>query len=703
MNDLKNSYTLTVILLAVVIVALTGCSKTVQSNLKNTEASEIGRSDKISSGKAIKPTDGTGTLTGTVTDSATGEPLPNIVIEDVNRTWTGISDLNGQFTIILIKPGVYDVTCSDNYSRRYSIMDLKIHANSICELNFVMPSGYGNYAQEVKRFSPRSKESIKKLRSEKRRIAAEIRKQEIRLDENVLKSIPIQEMECMRVLSAPGKAGRSSNLSMYGSSTPPAFNNYATAQPFNTECYDRIYSNTFLDVASNPLSTFSIDVDAASYSNVRRFINQGSLPPKDAVRIEEMINYFTYDYPQPKGKHPFSITTELSSCPWNNDHRLVHIGLQGRKIPVEKLPPGNLVFLLDVSGSMNTPVKLPMLKAAFRLLIGQLRECDRVAIVVYAGSAGLVLESTPGNRKQDILDAIGKLHAGGSTAGGAGIHLAYKIAKENFMEEGNNRVILATDGDFNVGVSSNAELVRIIEEKRKQGIYLTVLGFGTGNLKDSRMEQLADKGNGNYAYIDNIHEARKVFVNEIGATLVTIAKDVKIQVEFNPAKVSAYRLVGYENRMLAKEDFNDDVKDAGEMGAGHSVTALYEIVPAGVDFKLPKVDDLKYQKTVVSSEAFDSDELMTVKLRYKPPEAFASLLLSVPIKESDDKMSYNFQFAAAVAEFGMLLRDSEFKENATYEEVIAHAKSAKGKDEEGYRAEFIRLVETCVMLVGSRQ
>jgi len=473
------------------------------------------------------------------------------------------------------------------------------------------------------------------------------------------------------------------------------------ADGFNTEQYDLIQENEFLAALANPLSTFSIDVDTASYSNVRRFINDGRLPPKDAVRIEELINYFTYDYPSPEGDQPFSISTEISACPWNPEHRLVHIGLQGKRMFNEDLPPGNLVFLLDVSGSMDTPRKLPLLKKAFKLLVNQLSSRDSVSIVVYAGAAGLVLPPTYGHQKDTILDAIDRLSAGGSTAGGQGIRLAYDVAKKNFIPEGNNRVILATDGDFNVGVSSDSELVRLIEEKREQGISLTVLGFGTGNYKDSKMEKLADKGNGNFAYIDNILEAKKVLVSEMGATLLTIAKDVKIQVEFNPAMIKGYRLVGYENRMLDKEDFNDDRKDAGELGAGHSVTALYEIVPAGSSTQLGDVDDLKYQKSTISPSAFDTDEIMTVKLRYKAPDGDTSRLIALALTNdgsSLDETSNDYRFSAAVAAFGMLLRDSKFKGQASWDNVLQMALNARGADSAGYRAEFIRLAEKCKLM-----
>ncbi|WP_293116791.1 VWA domain-containing protein [Moorena sp. SIO4G3] len=465
----------------------------------------------------------------------------------------------------------------------------------------------------------------------------------------------------------------------------------------NRENYSPIDENAFKRVKHNPLSTFAIDVDTASYSNLRRFLNNGQLPPTDAIRIEELINYFNYDYPEPESDRPFSITTEISQAPWNPTHQLVHIGIQGEKMAIEDLPPSNLVFLLDVSGSMNNPNKLPLLKDAFRMLVNELREEDQVSIVVYAGAAGVVLAPTPGNEKDKILTAIENLNAGGSTAGGAGIQLAYKLAQNNFIKSGNNRVILATDGDFNVGVSSDSELVKLIEQKRKKGVFLTVLGFGTGNLQDSKMEKIANKGNGNYAYLDNELEAKKVLVNEIGATLLTIAKDVKIQVEFNPAKVQGYRLIGYENRRLKNEDFNDDTKDAGELGAGHTVTALYEIIPVGAKtkVKLPDIDPLKYQSNAASTT--NSKELMQVKLRYKEPDGNTSQLLTYPLVDKAVKLedaSDNFKFSAAIASFGMVLRDSPYKGKASFDQALQLAKESEGVDLEGYRAEFIDLIES---------
>ncbi|MBI5857366.1 MAG: VWA domain-containing protein [Sphingobacteriales bacterium] len=470
---------------------------------------------------------------------------------------------------------------------------------------------------------------------------------------------------------------------------------------FNTEDYDNIVENKFLATTQNPLSTFSIDVDEAAYSNIRRYLENGSMPPAGAVRIEEMINYFDYNYEKPANDDPFNVITEIADCPWSPQHKLVHIGLQGKEIPVDNLPPSNMVFLVDVSGSMDEPNKLPLVKASMNMLVDQLREKDKVAIVVYAGNAGLVLPSTNGTNKTKIKEAIDNLEAGGSTAGGEGIKLAYKTARENFIKGGNNRIILATDGDFNVGPSSDDELVRMIEQERKSGVFLSILGYGMGNYKDNKMQQLADKGNGNHSYIDNINEARKVLVNEFGSTLFTIAKDVKIQIEFNPAKVQAYRLVGYENRMLAAEDFNDDAKDAGELGSGHTVTALYEIIPVGVKDDFTKsVDPLKYQsneKKVISN----SNEMLTIKLRYKKPDGDVSKLIVHPVTDTHTELaatSDNFRFSAAVAEFGLLLRSSEYKQQSSYQQVVNMAKGAKGADDNGYRAEFIKLVQSATSL-----
>jgi Ca-activated chloride channel family protein len=472
--------------------------------------------------------------------------------------------------------------------------------------------------------------------------------------------------------------------------TPPFIPQPGYPPPYNTESYAVIDENAFRAVADEPLSTFSADVDRASYANVRRFLTEGRLPPKDAVRIEEMVNYFPYSYPAPRGPHPIAVATEVGDAPWRRGHRLVRIGLQTAPVELRDAPPANLVFLIDVSGSMRPADRLPLVQRSLRLLVEQLRPSDRVALVVYAGAAGLVLPSTPGRERATILDAVERLEAGGSTGGGAGLRLAYDVARENHIRGGNNRVILATDGDFNVGVSSDAEMARLVEEKRRQGTFLTVLGFGRGNLKDSKMEALADRGNGNYAYIDNLLEARKVLVSEMGGTLLTVAKDVKLQVEFNPARVRAYRLIGYENRLLANEDFNDDTRDAGEMGAGHTVTALYEIIPAGVrsDAPVRGVDPLRY--STPSRATGGGGELAFVKVRYKLPDGDTSRLLQHPVREGGAP-SRDFDFATAVAGFGMLLRGSEHRGSLTVADVVRLADRSRGPDPDGHRAEFVRL------------
>ncbi len=460
----------------------------------------------------------------------------------------------------------------------------------------------------------------------------------------------------------------------------------------NSESYARINENTFATVKRKPLSTFSIDVDKAAYSNIRRFINNGEKPSKDAVRIEEMINYFNYDYATPKDEHPIVVHTELGNCPWNEKHQLIKVGLKAKELSKDNLPPSNLVFLLDVSGSMGSSLQL--VKEAMAILVEELREEDKVSIVVYAGATGLVLEPTSGSDKETILNAMNKLQAGGGTAGGAGIQLAYKVAEEQFMKGGNNRIILATDGDFNIGMSSNRAMEDLIVEKRETGIYLTCLGFGMGNYKDDKMELLADKGNGNYAYIDTKDEAVKVFQTEFSGTMFTIAKDVKFQLEFNPAVVAAYRLIGYENRLLEEEDFDNDAKDAGEIGIGHTVTALYEIIPVDVESAfLQKKQKLKYQRNKANRNK-KTAELLTVKLRYKPIESKKSIKLEYPVKYNLPKNnSVDFQFASSIALFGMLLRDSEYIKNGNYEMALELAKKGKGDDEKGYRKEYIELIQ----------
>ncbi|MCE5287135.1 MAG: VWA domain-containing protein [Pelosinus sp.] len=484
----------------------------------------------------------------------------------------------------------------------------------------------------------------------------------------------------------------------------PAGTSFVPITPFpgfNTEGYKAVKENVFQDVLTSPLSTFSIDVDTASYSNVRRFINSGQLPHTGAVRIEEMINYFAYDYPQPNQEHPFSVTTEAAPCPWNPEHSLVMIGLKGKNIDITEIPPMNLVFLIDVSGSMYEPNKLPLVKTTIKMMVNQMRPQDSISIVTYAGHTDVLLDSASGSEKAKILKALDGLTAGGSTNGSSGIQLAYELAQKNFKQEGNNRIVLATDGDFNVGVQSEAGLLDLIKEKRDKGIFLSVLGFGMGNYKDNKMETLADNGNGNYAYIDTASEAKKVAGNQLAGTLFTIAKDVKLQVEFNPAQVKAYKLVGYEDRVLNKEDFNNDKVDAGDMGAGHSVTAFYEIISVGSREKTANVDSLQYQKP----EIIPSSDLMLVKVRYKKPNEDGSILFSKHVGAQDmlsmENTSDNFRFAAGVAEYAMLLRKSEFKGNASYNEVLKLSKGSKGQDEEGYRAEFIKLVEVSQLLEGA--
>ncbi len=616
----------------------------------------------------------TGTIKGKAVEAGTGAGLSgvNVVLKGASKVAT--TGGSGAFSFTGVAPGTYAVICSKpGYQTRKMAVSV---------------SGGRTVNVTCRMVSVAVKETEKKPATEA--VAAEEAAPAMARDERRMSP----KKSKMMIMGGKAATGRLA---------PPAPSPRPGPRPgdgvpveHNTEAYDSVKENIFVSAQKNPLSTFSIDVDTAAYANMRRFLNQNQLPPKDAVRIEEMVNYFHYDYPDPKGKHPFSITTEISSAPWNPKHRVLMIGLQGKKVDTSKMPRNNLVFLMDVSGSMNNPNKLPLLKKSFKLLVENMRADDRVAIVVYAGAAGLVLPSTSGKEADKILAALDKLSAGGSTAGGAGIMLAYKVAKDNFIKDGNNRIILATDGDFNVGASSDGEMVRLIEEKRKEGVFLTVLGLGRGNYKDAKMEKLADKGNGNYAYIDTIMEAKKVLVTEMGSTLLTIAKDVKIQIEFNPAKVKGYRLVGYENRMLKNEDFNDDTKDAGEMGAGHSVTAFYEIIPADSDEELPGVDKLKYQDAKISDAAKKSPELATIKFRYKAPKEDESQLIVEPVLDKGihwKKTSKDFRFASAVVELGLLLRDSEFKGASTFESLIARAKNASGADPHGYRAEFVRLAE----------
>jgi Ca-activated chloride channel homolog len=602
-----------------------------------------------------------GQLQGTVTDAATGEPLPFVQLTIENTSYSDLTDLDGKFTMRHLPVGTYKVA---------------FHLQ-----------GYATHSEKV---------VIQASKTTEVKIALEV-------VAPPLEEVVIVQKEAMHIPVMSKTRDNSIAESHYSSgamtlTAPMVYE--SDFEGFNTEEYDAIQEIGFRKVIGNPLSTFSIDVDNASYSNIRRFISNNQVPQKDIVRIEEMINYFDYDYPQPKGEHPFQVFTEISENPWNDNTKLIMIGLQGKDIDYSKADPSNLVFLMDVSGSMGQANKLPLVKQSLNKLIDQLSEKDRIAIVVYAGAAGLVLPSTPASDKATIKKALDNLQAGGSTAGGQGIELAYKTAVDHLIEGGNNRVILCTDGDFNVGASSDAEMVRLIEEKRNSGVYLTICGFGMGNYKDSKMEKIANNGNGNYFYIDTEKEAEKVFVTDMRGTLFTIAKDVKLQIEFNPAKVEEYRLIGYENRMLNKEDFDDDKKDAGELGAGHRVTAIYEVkLKDNKDFApqgTPEGETLKYQSTQVNAQAYYSDDIMSLRMRYKKPGEDVSRLIETTVVDNQIPLSQtsdNYRFAVAVAEFGLLLRDSEFKGDARYEEVLQLAKGAKGKDEHGYRAEFIGMVE----------
>jgi Ca-activated chloride channel homolog len=617
-----------------------------------------------------------GMISGRVLDKKTGEALigANVIILKTNLG--AATEIDGSFKILNIPKG-----------------------------NYSLKASYVGYAQEVKNdIVVKGFDSIYvefNLETDFTLSEVVVVSEKPVFEQHSTNACKITNSESIQPLTIRGGRGNEVSYYLEGINIQAAgyetgFNQLIQSAPGNTEEYNTIVENEFLNSFTNPLSTFSINVDAASYSNARRFLQNGNLPPKDVVRIEEFINYFDYNYTQPKDGKPFAVYTELGKCPWNEEDYLLHIGIKGKELLSEDRTSCNLVFLLDVSGSMSPENKLPLLKKAFKILVKSLKADDKISIVVYAGSAGLVLPSTLGSEKDKILTAIDNLHAGGSTAGGAGIQLAYKTAMNNLIEGGNNRIILATDGDFNVGVSNTPELVQMIEEKRREGIYLTILGFGMGNYKDGRLEELADKGNGNYYYIDNILEANKVFNHDLMGTLFTIAKDVKIQIEFNPAKVKQYRLIGYENRLLNKEDFDDDTKDAGELGAGHTVTALYEIVPADDKMNFIEHDNLKYQINKLTRTAINSDELLTLNLRYKLPDKDESELISSVVNNDVtdfDETSDNFKFSSAVAEFALLLRDSKFKGNSNYDFVEESAEQSIGTDEFGYRDEFISLVK----------
>ncbi|MFK5983051.1 MAG: von Willebrand factor type A domain-containing protein [Flavobacteriaceae bacterium] len=636
-------------------------------------------------------------ITGTITDDS-GLPLPgvNVIVKKTNNGTQ--SDFEGNYELqvsvgqTLVFSYIGFVTVEKKISNSNSIINIQMYGDAAV-LDEVVITGYC-----IQRDKKALGYSVSTISSESKSLSRKQRRQNNRNLNRTLSG----KVAGVQISGNGGASGSGTNFIIRSKSSINGNNQplyVIDGVPFEgdyvTEDYAKIQENAFKNVQLAPLSTFSIDVDKAGYSNVRRMINNGQQIPQDAVKVEEMINYFSYDYQEPNKNEPFSINTEIASSPWNSQTKLVRIGLKGKDITKGNVPASNLVFLLDVSGSMESPNKLPLLKESLRILVEQLREQDKVSIVVYAGAAGVVLESTSGINKEKILKAIKHLNAGGSTAGGQGIELAYKIAKENFIKDGNNRIVLATDGDFNVGASSNQSMEDLIVEKRKEGIFLTVLGFGMGNYKDSKMEILADKGNGNHAYIDTMQEAKKVLGTEFFGTMYTIAKDVKIQVEFNPNKVQAYRLIGYENRLLNDEDFNDDKKDAGELGSGHTVTAFYEIIPVGVESDYIKsIDNLKYTKATNSNT---SNELLTVKFRYKDPDGDVSKLLVntvIDTNKSYNEASEDFKFSAAVALFGLQLRDSNFINTKKSSDVIALAKAGKGIDEDGYRAEFIRLVKS---------
>ncbi|UOQ66264.1 vWA domain-containing protein [Hymenobacter volaticus] len=606
------------------------------------------------------------TIRGRITDVSTGQGLPGVAVVAKNTNTGTSTNQDGTYSLLLPKGCRVVVVSFVGYDTREVKVGSRRTINvaltpSVHQLNEVVISGT----------APTLEDKV---------VSGSV---------SSIQGTPNQKAEAVKSKIA-GVRIRGAN-SIPGQ---PYFPAPPRPVPGTGESYAHVKEDGFHNAQKDPLSTFSIDVDAASYTNVRRFLNQGQLPPADAVRIEEMLNYFHYDYPQPTGPEPFSVTTELAACPWNPAHQLVHVGLQGKQVAIDKLPPANLVFLVDVSGSMEGEDRLPLVQAGLRLLVKELRPQDKVALVVYAGAAGLVLPPTPGNKRADILRAIDNLRAGGSTAGGAGLRLAYQVARENFNKNGNNRVVLATDGDFNVGEQSDDAMEHLIVQERESGVFLTVLGVGQGNYQDKKMELLADKGNGNYAYLDNLDEARRVLVRQFGGTLFTLAKDVKLQVEFNPARVREYRLIGYENRTLAAEDFNNDRKDAGEMGAGHTVTALYEVVPVGAP---ATVDKLKYQASTSSDKlAPTSADVMTVKLRYKEPLGSTSRLFERTLRGPVtplERASENIRFATAVAQFGMLLRESTYRGTATFESTAQLANGARGKDVEGYRAELVRLIK----------
>jgi Ca-activated chloride channel family protein len=646
----------------------------------------------------------TGTIVGCVTDTS-GRALRYANVIVVGTTFGTMTDSTGHYKIHGVPTGLCKVKAMMMGFAAVERDDIVVPFDDTTTVDFALVETIVPQTQEIVVTADKPMVEVRETRTRTAlREQVEDMAVEDVLGDVALKAGTVKQGDKMHV-----RGGRGQEVVQFQTfaDTPPQTPSGPPQRcvgPMNTESYDRVDENEFRDVVDRPFSTFSIDVDAASYANSRRFITGGHLPPPDAVRIEEFVNYFDYDYPDPTGEHPFAIVTELSGCPWNAEHQLLHIGLQGKRLEMDELPPSNLVFLIDVSGSMQPPNKLPLLIDSFLLLVDNLRDRDRVAIVVYAGSSGLVLPSTLGSQRGVIRGALERLRAGGSTAGAAGIQLAYQVAEENFIKGGNNRVILATDGDFNVGITDNGRLTRLIEEKRETGIFLSTLGFGMGNYKDDRLEMLADKGNGNYNYVDNIHEGRRVFVGQLAGTLFAIAKDVKIQLEFNPTKVQSYRLIGFENRMLRREDFANDKKDAGELGAGHSVTALYEIVPVQEAKTVAAATErgYKYVQMLIDPAAYETDEMLMVRLRYKRPDEDKSRLIEESFTSGAvdfTSASESMQFATAVAEFAMLLRDSKYAEGVTLENVVATAKGAMTHDPGGYRAEFVRLVNMCEPLM----
>jgi len=655
----------------------------------------------------------TGSIKVTVTDAKSKEAIPfaNVIIyKGKVQSAVATTNIDGNATINKLAPDKYSVKVVYVGYESKKVNNVQVNANKTTYVPIALNSGGGVQLNEVTiteyavpLIDPDTKSGGTIDKESYQNMAGK--------SINSVISTQAGVMSNNNTTSAPAniRGSRSSNTQIYServvgnkydakakSSHDKKVTEKTAEETYVNEEYGVFKESAYNPAANQPLSTFAIDVDGASYSNARRMLQQGMLPQKDAVRVEEFINYFPYNYPQPKDDKPFSITTEYAACPWDKNHTLLQIGLKGKEVDFESAPASHLVFLIDVSGSMEDENKLPLLKRAFKLLVKQLRPKDRLSIVVYAGSSGMIIENASGDEKEPINQALEVLTAGGSTAGGDGINLAYKIAEKHFLKNGNNRVILATDGDFNVGVSSEKELEDLIVEKRNNGIYLSVLGFGEGNLKDSKMETLADKGNGNYYYIDNFMEARKVLVSQFGGTLYTIAKDVKIQIEFNPAAVKEYRLIGYDNRLLAAEDFNDDKKDAGELGSGHCVTALYEIIPVGSAESHAKIDELKYSKPTAQST--NSNEMATVKFRYKDvkKQDTTSKLISQVVPnhvETAEATSSNFKLAAGVSEFALLLRQSEYKGTSTYKQAIDLVSQSKATDPNGYIAGLLEMIK----------